>query len=44
MTLICEKCGSSMRKVSTMNSGNAIFETWQCNKCSNRKQQCVGVQ
>lgn len=44
MALTCESCGSVMRKVSSMNSGNAIFDTWQCTECNNRKQQCTGLQ
>lgn len=44
MALTCESCGSMMRKTASMNSGNAVFETWQCSECNHRIQKCIGLQ
>ena len=43
MVRTCSKCKSTMHKAGTINSGNATYETWQCDKCNFREQLCTGI-
>ena len=44
MVKVCDKCGATMHKISTITSGNAHFETWQCDECNNRLKFCAGLE
>lgn len=39
----CKECNSQMKKVSSINSSNAIIETWECPACGHRQQICSGL-
>lgn len=41
---ICIQCNSTMHKISSLTSGNAHFETWQCDKCLHREKFCAGLE
>ncbi len=43
MARTCGKCKSTMHKTGTMHSGNAEYETWQCDSCDNREMICLGI-
>jgi len=32
-----------MKKISSMNSSNAIIETWECQECGWKKEICTGL-
>jgi len=40
--MICDVCKHSMKVVGKVNSGNSVYETYQCSYCSNRKTKCNG--
>lgn len=39
----CEKCGSQMIKKGLMQSGNAKYERYVCDKCGNVTLKCIGL-
>ena len=39
----CKECQKHMKKISSINSSNAIMETWECPYCGNRQQICTGL-
>jgi DNA-directed RNA polymerase subunit M/transcription elongation factor TFIIS len=39
----CKECQSLMKKTSSINSSNAIIETWECTSCGNKQQVCTGL-
>ncbi len=39
----CEKCKELMKKVGSMVSGNATYETYMCRGCLVERMVCVGV-
>ena len=39
----CKACKSQMHIASKIQSGNAIYETWQCNICNEREELCTGL-
>lgn len=43
MGRICKECHSNMHKVRTINSGNATYETWQCDTCNHKEEICIGL-
>lgn len=43
MSKVCKVCGSQMHRAKKIQSGNAIYETWQCDKCSEREEICAGL-
>lgn len=44
MARICSKCKSTMHLVSKYSSGNANFQTWQCDECMNKDNFCAGLE
>jgi DNA-directed RNA polymerase subunit RPC12/RpoP len=39
----CEECKSQMRRLSSINSSNAVIETWECPECGFKKELCTGL-
>ena len=39
----CKECGGRMKLTSTMNSGNATYQTWTCPSCGTKQQACIGI-
>jgi len=38
----CRKCGNIMSKRGTMNSGNSIYQIYEC-KCGNKELRAISV-
>lgn len=41
---MCKECKSTMHKVNSYMSGNARFETWQCDECMYKENFCAGLE
>lgn len=39
----CKQCKSNMHKARTIESGNATYETWQCDECDYQEEICIGI-
>ncbi|MEM0231095.1 MAG: hypothetical protein QXW00_03020 [Candidatus Woesearchaeota archaeon] len=39
----CEKCGAQMTKKGMLQSGNAKYERYVCEKCGNTFLKCIGL-
>lgn len=43
MAQTCD-CGNSMVKIDSISYSNSVIETWKCEDCGSKKQNCLGLQ